>query len=296
MTVNPRKSNCAGILCSLILTLTAVSPVAALDIGHHRELTRRALTQAGWTNPEAIDRVAHGTVATDICRLPTGSRSMLRLVLPAACGFIDPINDLAETAPFSERSSRGFHFNSLYSLDEIEGQWQDLDAWTVEVCGTINRTPDPEAADELYASLLSLVLHAVQDFYAHSNWVGLVREFLPPGSSSDTYPLWEELMGRAPGLAPDFPAPEVRNRLAASNAFISADETLGGLQTGRIRGEVIEGNPWTHRHKRGAEEGIVHELAVRESLLWLERINSRLLARPAVRYASTGNDAPDRAR
>jgi hypothetical protein len=251
---------------------------AASDIFVHRTLTHEALTRQGWTDNEAIERVIDANVATDIGRLPGHSRLALSFVLPKTAEQIPAVQELAESADFSVRATVGFHFNSLYTFSDITTQWQDLNTWVNGACDLIAR--DPVNAYDRYFVLVGVVSHAVQDFYAHSNWVGIVNLYTLGDFVAEEFPLWEELIENESrwGLDnPGFPCPEAKNRFRASNAFMSDVEELGGLQTGRVRSEKTVGTaPWLHRHKRGAERDVVHALAVRATQLWLTRIDERI--------------------
>ncbi len=83
-----------------------------------------------------------------------------------------------------------FHFAGLVDAAAVAAQWDWLDAYARRELGDAQR---PGRA--LYQ--VGKILHAVQDFYAHSNWVELA---LAAGAAADAVPTWEE---RSPGLPAD---------------------------------------------------------------------------------------------
>ena len=265
------------------LALTALmcgvgNPALAHDVFVHRTLTEEALAEMGWTDPEAIDRVATYNVGTDIGRLPGHSRAALQFVFPGAAGETPEIRRLTATAPFNPETTVGFHFNSLYSFESIFTRWNELDEWVFMQCEYIAANPADQAR---YYQVLGITLHAVQDFYAHANWVGLLDRYTVDSLDPAEFPVWEELIENDAGWReahPALPYDEAINRLKASNAFMSGEETLGGLQTGRIRGEDVDGDitPWIHRHERGEARGVAHDLARRATRLWVERIDRNI--------------------
>jgi len=244
----------------------------------HRTLTEEVLVELGWSDKEAIDRVTTYNVGTDIGRLPGHSRVALQFLFPDAVAETAEIRRIAATAPFNPATTKGFHFNSLYTFDAITEYWENLDRWVSSQCESIASNP---ADHDRYYQVLGITLHAVQDFYAHANWVGILDLYTESSMEPLEFPVWEELIGNeAEWLEqhPGFPAGEAINRLKASNAFMSQDEALGGLQTGSIRGEHIDGDvtPWHHRHERGEARAVVHDLTRRATRLWLARIDRNI--------------------
>jgi hypothetical protein len=120
----------------------------------------------------------------------------------------------------------------------------------------------------------------VQDFYAHSNWVGILDSFAGGGMDPEALPTWEELTddrGHWRERHPGFPVEEALYRLRLSDVVVREDEHLGGLQTGSTRYDHFIGcSPWSHRHARGPEQTAVFALARRASRDWVERIESRM--------------------
>jgi len=265
-------------LVALLLGLLFPSTATASDILSHKVVMLRALRPMGWDAAAMRDAV-NVNVATDLARLPTLAHTVTRVAWPATYTRLDPVSRLCETASFSPRSSVGFHFNSLYRFDDIARRWADLDGWVDGQCRHLAARGVPK---EDYRLLVGVVAHCVQDFYEHANWIGIIDRFATRELKPGDYPLWEELMEGTrewPAKDPGFDADAARNRMRASNARISDREELGGLQTGRIRAEVVPPGtvaPWMHRHYLGDQRWIVRDLGVRAVTRWTRLIDLRL--------------------
>ncbi len=254
---------------------------AASSIYDHRVITRRALLDAGWTREGDIDRVVTCNMATDFGRVNPVARTLSRIAFPGSGFQIDGVRALGRTAPFSTGGgTRGFHFNSLYTYAAIESRWRELAAWADHVCDSLARaglTSDEERAGRL--RLIGMASHAVQDFYAHSNWVRLLGPFTSGAMKAEEFPLWDELTGNDGAWRarhPAFPSSRAVEQLRESDRARSGSDDKGGLQTGRVRGEKVAGvAPWKHRHPGGAEKAVVHDLARRATILWVRRIEQR---------------------
>lgn len=75
-----------------------------------------------------------------------------------------------------------FHFGGLADAAAVAAQWDWLDAYARRELGQ-----SQTGGRALYQ--MGKILHAVQDFYAHSNWVDLA---LAAGYSADSVPTWDE--------------------------------------------------------------------------------------------------------
>jgi len=261
------------------LAATAVPKSAsASSIFHHLEMTERVLTEAGWTDEGAIGTVAEASMATDLGRLPPMSRFATQLAMPETGSLLPLVRTLGVT-PFSPETCKGFHFNSLYSYSDIANRWEELGTWVDSTCDAIAEMPATERR-QTYLVFLGMTFHMVQDFYAHSNWVGLLDPYAGGDFDAGALPTWEELIddeGTWRELHPEFPVDEAQYRLRLSDIVVRDDEHLGGLQTGSTRHDHFVGlHPWPHRHARGPEETAVHALACRASRSWLERIETRV--------------------
>jgi hypothetical protein len=265
------------LLGSSLLAIPGAAQASAIH--HHEDITQAALEELGWTDKDAIAIVCHCNVATDFARLPGYSRAALDFVMPATGTYVPLVRGLAQTAAFSPTASKGFHFNSLYSYSDIVTRWEELGAWTEVAVDAISGL-DERARTRMSLCLLGVVTHAVQDFYSHSNWVGILDEYTACDLEADEFPLWEELIegeGDWGTRNPLFPTDQVLEHFQRSNSEVSTEEGDGGLQTGSVRGEEFTGAvPWAHRHKRGDMQDVVHELAKRATMIWVERIEAHL--------------------
>jgi hypothetical protein len=273
------RSGALLLFLALAATLSAPCAGYASSIFHHQEMTEQVLTDLGWTDMDAIRKVAEASMATDLGRLPAYSRAATNLLLPEAGKQVPLVRELSRTAPFSPEVCKGFHFNSLYSYSDIERRWEELAEWVDGTCEYIALLPAEERRP-MYLAFLGMTLHMVQDFYSHSNWVGLLNGYSEGDLDPATLPTWEELIhdqGSWHERNPGFPVEEAMHRLRLSDIVVRDDEHLGGLQTGSIRHEHFIGlKPWSHRHARGAEQAVVHELARRTSRTWVIRIEARM--------------------
>jgi hypothetical protein len=114
-------------------------PASAFDTGHHFDLTRDALLEAGF-NDDAIR-------ATQVCNWLTDYYSE------------EPALDLKDHL-------RHFHFDNLEDYDSIARSWGHF---TANSKAAISQAARDGKTLEVIA-LLGISLHVVQDFYTHSNW------------------------------------------------------------------------------------------------------------------------------
>lgn len=131
----------------LLATLVGVilaRPAEAFDTGHHFDLTGAALVSEGFT-PAAVRHAQIGNWVTDYLNLPLVAE-------PAVIAQFDKL-----------------HFDDLPTDDAVRAQWRALVANTRGATEAAARAEDPEAI----LALLGMSVHAVQDFYSHSNWVEL---------------------------------------------------------------------------------------------------------------------------
>ncbi|MBA3530358.1 MAG: hypothetical protein H0T73_00355 [Ardenticatenales bacterium] len=126
-----------------------------MELNYHEALTRPILAAHGFgLGAQAV--VIAGNWATDIWTL----------------------GPLASTA--QGRAVSRFHFLNLSTPEEIAAQWIWLEAHAAQTLAQLPST---------YIALRELgqMLHCVQDFYAHTNWVELNL-----AAGATTVPLWEE--------------------------------------------------------------------------------------------------------
>lgn len=264
---------------SLFAALSGAGPAIASDMRNHRIMTDQALRSLGWTDEAAIALTADYSQATDLGRIPGRTVQALQFGIPNPASQVPPVQSLAETASFNEKGTSGFHFNHLYSFGEIAVRWEELDAWSLGVAERLGGLP-PEERNRLRPVLFGLVAHAVQDFYCHSNWVGILTRHLPAGQDPTVLPLWEELVGEDDAWRaghPQFPSLSALKTMMISDVVTSRDEHAGGLQTGKPRvADMGPHAPWGHRHKGGREMEVVHDLGTRATARWIARLDAAI--------------------
>jgi hypothetical protein len=251
---------------------------------NHRIMTDQALRELGWTDEAAIAFTADFSQATDLGRIPDYTVHALQFGLPRNTAQVPAVQSLAETASFNDSGTSGFHFNSLYSFTEIAVRWEELNTWSLGVARKLGSLP-PEERDRMRPVLFGLVAHAVQDFYCHSNWIGILERHVATSGTDVQLPLWEELVGEDDSWRAahaEFPALAALRTMMLSDTMRSQSEDEGGLQTGKPR--VVDMGPdapWGHRHKGGREMEIVHDLGVRATALWIARLDATIQAASA---------------
>lgn len=130
-------------------------PLAPVGRGdwHHRTLTVAAARAAGFS-ADAAWAVAMPAVAVDL---------YLNHPFWVLCGGWPRVVG----AWLGRVPLRAVHFDDLGSAAEVEQAWQRITGGTLAGLDWCRRTGDVDSARHL----LGLGLHAVQDFYSHSNWI-----------------------------------------------------------------------------------------------------------------------------
>lgn len=166
-------------LVSAVLVGVFAAPALAFDTGPHADMTRDAMTSEGaspasasiaavdnwfvdyYTNPGKNPYSGHANAILGITRFGFSPRSFLREDWP----------------DYWVESARRLHFDSerrrlampdLSTTAGIDGEWQRL-MWTTRYrqLRYAAQKDDPL----LVLATVGMTLHAVQDFYSHSNWV-----------------------------------------------------------------------------------------------------------------------------
>lgn len=173
--------------------------------------------------------------------------------------------------------TKGFHFDNLFSFNEIKIRWEQINNWLELKAKSFKKIKGIKK----WFVLIGLILHAVQDFYCHSNWV-LISAYEGNEKKIDVgmLPTWDDI------YAPDskwiishssFQSIKFRNKIE-SNVIPSSSEFLGrslsGLQTGNCKNVLIDNKncqvcecdnfsiptiygkiaPWGHRHPGDEKE------------------------------------------
>ena len=120
---------------------------------HHADLSRKAAEQAGFTGPAAETVAWHADYIDSYLYNP----------LWWAAGGIDRYK--AALATYDELAK--LHFDDLFSSAPITGMWDRYYGGTVAGLMWAQEHNDVSAA----RNILGVSLHAIQDFYSHSNWI-----------------------------------------------------------------------------------------------------------------------------
>src|SRR6266705_1334729 len=243
----------------------------------HWTMTDSLLKHLGWKRQAAIDKVVDCNIATDLIA------SDFSFFFPHASGEKDSVQALANTFPPNTKGTNGFHFDDLFSYDDIKKRMQDMDSWMNQQIALLVAAGWGEGQDEKFLRILGMILHAIQDFYCHSNWVNQLNPYTAGKNfNPDDFPTWDELTADLGGWKeshPGFPAKGALERLEMSNGNPSEKEKdgkgnpQGGLQTGAWDKPKIKDpknpkkdiKPWHHRHPGGKEGAAAIALGARAS-------------------------------
>ncbi len=115
-------------------------PAFAFDTGHHSDLTKEALQDQGFGETAIQTVQVHNWLVDYFSSSPTSSIE----------------GDVAK-----------LHFDNLFTTEQIRNYWGRL---TVNTRSAVQQAAREKDTLKLL-TLLGISLHAVQDFYSHSNWV-----------------------------------------------------------------------------------------------------------------------------
>ncbi len=104
------------------------------------------------------------------------------------------ITDLAKNTIIDseEKIFHKFHFDSLTSFNKIIDHWKWLEEIVKNYIELLNKETDETIKQHMIIALLAESLHAVQDFYSHSNWIEvLYNEF--NFNSKEEFPTWFDI-------------------------------------------------------------------------------------------------------
>lgn len=172
-----------GLLGAILFVSAFPSTALAYDCGYHWDLTRDALAQAGF-GPDAVAVVEVENFYAD------GFSSATQVIdnrWVRALSLDDDWGALFGPAEMRLLSDESFHFSGLENSAEVEDRWDQLVRGTYHAAKTAEREGDARGL----LSVLGTSLHAVQDFYAHSNWAALESRGLGPALVPD--PTWFDL-------------------------------------------------------------------------------------------------------
>ena len=133
-----------GLLAATVL-LGLVPAAQAFDTGPHQDLTREVLSEIGF-NQDANETVQLENWLTDYYT----NQPVLKKVLPSISHSLDQL-----------------HFDGLATTSRVDHYWQ---RFTVNSKIAFQEAARNKDSFRILV-LLGMSLHAVQDFYTHSNWV-----------------------------------------------------------------------------------------------------------------------------
>jgi hypothetical protein len=178
MRQTPHVPSLLGIAGAALLALAGAAPARAFDTGHHQDMTRSALARAGF-----------GDTAIQVVQLENwlvDFYAVHPLVTFHNLGAINPDRTMVAMQHDLEK----LHFDNLFTTEQVRDYWNLLllntrCAFQVAAgqppaarCDQVGGLTGPRfkqlAPSERVLTALTLLgmsLHAVQDFYSHSNWV-----------------------------------------------------------------------------------------------------------------------------
>ncbi len=173
-----RQLTAAALLLALVADCSN-----AFDTGHHSDMTRAALSRRQFSD-HAIKAVQ---VANWLADYITNSPTILK-------ANRDQMEEL--------------HFDNLNTTAKVDNYWRNLAANTrVEIrrlTTVLNQNlQNPKKKQEALTNLLVVIgisLHAVQDFYSHSNWVE--THYPPAAPEYQTMTYWREFAALVPPPVP----------------------------------------------------------------------------------------------
>jgi hypothetical protein len=124
----------------LLLTIVAIpKPAQAFDTGHHFDLTQDAMQDQGF-----------GKTAIEVAQLENW------------------LTDYYSSSPTSriEDETNKLHFDNLFNTQQVSNYWG---RFTINTRNAIQQATKEKNALKLL-TVMGISLHAVQDFYTHSNW------------------------------------------------------------------------------------------------------------------------------
>jgi hypothetical protein len=172
----PRKARSPRSLALAALTtatlLAAPDSAPAFDTGPHSDITRDALTAEGF-GPTAADVVVVNNWFVDLysnsSKIPQSGHAKTSVSVLGA--FFE--NDEHWSQGVLDAANR-MHFDAsiwdVTNVGKAELEWDRLQRATTQLLGTIKSVNSPNKEIQVL-STIGMGLHAIQDFYSHSNWI-----------------------------------------------------------------------------------------------------------------------------
>jgi hypothetical protein len=247
MTVASFRLGIRVLACALLVVAVA-APSQAFDTKWHADATRHAMEQNGFS-ADARLLCQFGNYLTDyfssIDFEPVYAQLPPSFPKGKGLGGIDTA-DVAR-----------LHFDALTTHAQVEHQWKTLEQNVDKalVKWAANPSVKPGFRPVVLMSILCGSLHAVQDFYSHSNWL---RKVKPQGGAA---PIW-------------FEVPE-------------ADRVQANIQSGWYPDGTKPGILYHHQENKDSTgrplNAVAFDAATRASIDWVSRI---MTATPDVPWAT----------
>jgi len=142
------------VFAAIVVTLLATaSPASAFDTAHHWEMTRNALMREGF-NDESIRIVTLQNWLTDFYAAYDST-------------YLKPT--IREGDRATVENAQWLHFDNLTTTKDVSQYWDTLVNSTAMQLYRVATSRKDDPLEIL--TILGVSLHAVQDFYTHSNWV-----------------------------------------------------------------------------------------------------------------------------
>lgn len=208
----------------------------AFDTWWHAECTRKAMVANGFSGDARL--------ATQVSNY----------IADFMAGSFDKVNEKLDEKGFKELRLTGgdesysyIHFDGVLSEAEMEKNWKQLFGNTI---AALKKYTAAEAVRPGYRlivlyNIIGTSLHAVQDFYSHSNWVNLYNK-----SGKSTIPIWFDI------------AAEERKKLKLESGVYPDGSMPGHANHSDLNKDVSARDL----------NGIAVETAERASIDWMKRI------------------------
>ncbi len=152
-------------MCCLGAIALATS-IQAFDTKWHMDATRIGMTQNGFSSDARL-MTQFGNYITDFFSAADLQEAYKHMPGGAKPGWPTGLHGI------NIEDMARMHFDALTTEAQVEHQWATLEANTVAALKKWNTDPSvkPGYRGVLVLTILGASLHAVQDFYSHSNWL-----------------------------------------------------------------------------------------------------------------------------
>jgi flagellar hook capping protein FlgD len=281
----------AAVAALLFLGLLTVRTASAWSVEQHWAILLEALRRLGWKNNQAMNTLIDANLGTDVPYIAAFGVDF-SFVYPKAKEIYPLVKLMADTCPdINTDKTNGFHCDDLIYYSQVLARMQKLEAWMNQRIQAQVDSGWGDAQRLNFLIMLGLLTHAIEDFYCHSNYAGILSRATGTWNPDD-YPTWDELMSDLGGWGaahPGFPKPKAKFLLSVWDSTSFESEEFGGLQTGAFEhrgpqprpghpGETM--TPWGHRHPElSTDEGkVAWELSIRATVQWIQKALDRLPA------------------